>query len=154
MLNSSEPTLTRVDIHPISSYNIFLDGVLVVEGSCTHEPKDKDRNLWESMKPVTMNPTGPNWFCFGVGGFLNFGVPNVFHMVFTNPFHQVLNCYLLCSQFISHSATLSLFPKKKKKSKFFNGTNRKIHCKTEPVQDDRKGQGEHPTSPTKKHITT
>jgi hypothetical protein len=46
VLNSSEPTLTGVDVHPISSYNIFLDGVLVVVGSCTHEPKDKDRNPW------------------------------------------------------------------------------------------------------------
>jgi len=100
VLNSSEPTLTRVDIHPISSYNSFLDGVLVVDGSCTHEPKDKDTNPWESMKPVTMHPTGPNCFCLGVGGFLNFGVPNVFHMVIINPFHQVLNCYPLCSQFI------------------------------------------------------
>ncbi len=83
MLNSSELTLTRVDIHAISSYNSFLDGVLVVDGSCTHEPKDKDRNPWESMKPVTMQPTGPNCFCLGVGGFLNFGVPNVSHMVST-----------------------------------------------------------------------
>ncbi len=79
MLNSSELTLTRVDIHAISSYNRFLDGVLVVDGSCTHEPKDKDRNPCESMKPVNMHPTGPNCFCLGVGGFLNFGVPNVFH---------------------------------------------------------------------------
>ncbi len=70
MLNSSEPTLTRVDIHPISSYNSFLDGVLVVDGSCTNEPKDKDRNPCESMKPVTMHPTGPNCFCFRVGRFL------------------------------------------------------------------------------------
>ncbi len=100
MLNSSEPTLTRVDVHPISSYNIFLDGVLVVDGSCTHEPNHKDRNPWESMKPVTKHPTGPNCFCLGVGGFLNFGVPNVFHMVIINPVHQVLNCYLLCSQLI------------------------------------------------------
>jgi len=68
VLNSREPTLTRVDFQPISSYNIFLDGVLVVDGSCTHEPEDKDRNPWESMKPVTMHPTGPNCFCFGGGG--------------------------------------------------------------------------------------
>jgi len=34
VLNSSEPTLTRVDVHPISSYNILLDGVLVADGSC------------------------------------------------------------------------------------------------------------------------
>ncbi len=100
VLNASEPTLTRVDVHPSSSYNIFLDGVLVADGSCTHEPRDKDRNPWESMKPVTMQPTGPNCFCLGVGRFLNFGVPNVFYMVIINPFYQVLNCYPLCSQFI------------------------------------------------------
>jgi hypothetical protein len=69
VLNSSEPTLTRVDVHPISSYNSFLDGVLVVDGSCTHEPKDKDRNSWESMKPVPIHPTGqivfvPGWLVF------------------------------------------------------------------------------------------
>jgi hypothetical protein len=46
VLNSSEPTQTRVDVHPISSYNIFLDGVLVVDGSCAHEPNHKDRNPW------------------------------------------------------------------------------------------------------------
>jgi hypothetical protein len=80
VLNSSEPTLTRVDVHPISSYNIFLDGVLVVDGSCTHEPKDKDRNPWESMKPVTMHPIV---FVSGWGDFFNFCVPNVFHMVST-----------------------------------------------------------------------
>ncbi len=100
MLNSREPNLTMVDVHPISSYNIFLDGVLVVDGSCTHQPNYKDRNPWESMKPVTIHPIGPNCFCFEVGAFLNFGVPNVFHMVIINPFHQVWNCYLLCSQFI------------------------------------------------------
>jgi len=46
VLNCSEPTLTRVEVHPISSYNIFLDGVLVVDGSCTHEPNHKDINPW------------------------------------------------------------------------------------------------------------
>ncbi len=75
MLNSREPTLTRVDVQPISSYKFFLDGVLVVDGSCTHEPKDKHRNRWESMKPVTMHPTGPDCFCLVVGGFLNFVFP-------------------------------------------------------------------------------
>jgi hypothetical protein len=161
VLNSREPTLTRVDVHPISSYNIFLDGVLVVDGSCTHEPNHKDRNPWESMKPVTMHPTGPNCFCLGVGGFLNFGVPNVFHMVIINPVHQVLNCYLLCSQFIPQvpnvfPITLHFlsFLKQKKCINFFYGTNGKIHCKTEPVQDERKRRGEYPSSPTKKHITT
>jgi hypothetical protein len=126
-----------------------------------HVPNDKYKNPWESMKPVTMHPTGPNCFCLGVGGFLNFGVPNVFHMVKINPFHQVLNCYLLRSQFIPQVPNvfpitlhfLSFFPLKKN-SIFFNGTNGKIHCKTEPVQDERKSRGEYPTSPTKKHITT
>jgi len=70
VLNSSEPTQTRVDVHPISSYNNFFDGVLVADGSCTHEPRDKDRNPWESMKPVTMHPTGPNCFVWGWGYFL------------------------------------------------------------------------------------
>jgi hypothetical protein len=49
------------------------------------------------MKPVTQ---GAILFVWGWGDFLIFGVPNVFHMVIINPFHQVLNCYLLCSQFI------------------------------------------------------
>ncbi len=102
VLNCRELTLTRVHVQPMSSYNIFLDGVCVVDGSFTHEPNDKYKNPLESMKPVTKHPNRPNCFCFGVRGFLNFGVPNVFHMVITIPFHQVLNYYLLCSQFIPY----------------------------------------------------
>jgi hypothetical protein len=65
VLNSREPTLTKVDVHPISSYNIFLDGVLVVDRSCTHEPNYKYKNPWESMKPITMHPTGRIVFVSG-----------------------------------------------------------------------------------------
>ncbi len=142
MLNSSEPTLTRVDVQPISSYNIFLDRCI--------------GDGWVSMKPVTQ---GAILFVWGWGDFLIFGVPNVFHMVIINPFHQVLNCYLLCSQFIPQVP--NVFPIKLHflsfliiflKNIFYNGTNgKKIHCKTEPVQDERKSRGEYPT---KKHITT
>jgi hypothetical protein len=155
VLNSREPTLTRVDVKPISSYNIFLDGVLVVDGSCTHEPNHKDRNPWESMKPVTIHPTGPNCFCSGVGTFLNFGVPNVFHMVIINPFHQVWNCYLLCSQLIPQVPNvfpitlhfLSFLSFKKK----FNGTNGKIHCQQN--QYKMKGKAEGNTQPAQPRNT-
>jgi hypothetical protein len=137
--------------HPISSYNSFLDGVLVVDGSCTHEPNHKDRNPWESMKPVTKHPTGPNCFCLGVGGFLNFGVPNVFHMVIINPVDQVLNCYPLCSQCISHNTTLSFFPLKKKFQFFLMAQMEKFIAKQN--QYEMKGKAEGNTQPAQPRNT-
>jgi hypothetical protein len=116
VLNSSEPTLTRVDVHPISSYNSFLDGVLVVDGSSTHEPNNKDRNPWKSMKPVTMHPTGRIVFVWGWGDFLILvfpmcsiwlaqPIPSSFELL-----SIMFPIYSSSSKSISHSATLSFFP--------------------------------------------
>ncbi len=164
MLNSRERTLTRFDVEPISSYNIFLDGVSVVDGSCTHESNHKDRNPWESMKPVTKHRTGPNIFCFRVGAFLNFGCSQCVLYGHNQPIPSslellsiMLPSYSPSSQFISHNTTLSFFPFKKNIKFFLMAQMEKFIAKQNQYKMKGKGEGNtQPAQPrnTLQHSTT
>ncbi len=87
VLNSREPTLTRVDVHPISSYNIFLDGVSVVDGSCTHEPNDKNENPWESISQPPSTQQAPIVFASGLEDFLILVCPMC--SIWLSPTHSI-----------------------------------------------------------------